>query len=102
LFNVVRDIVMTKKEFKDRCSFHEYGRGKSKRNAIYYDWKSDFENKAVGFRFMVKCKVEDALKTELFNELYDWVHEKIQQPSWWVDRKYAHTEQDRFKVSLMG
>lgn len=100
--NYYKLIVMTKKEFKTRCSFHEYGRGKNKRNAIYYDWKSDFDNKAVGFRFMVKCAVEDALKAELFNELYDWVNSKIQQPSWWIDYKYAQTEQDRFKVSIMG
>jgi len=93
---------MTKKEFKDLCSFHEYGKGQNKRNAIYYDWKSDFDNKAVGFRFMVKTSIQNALKSELFNELYDWVHGKIQQPSYWVLYRYAATEQDRFKVSIMG
>jgi hypothetical protein len=97
---------MTQKQFKEDCSFHEYGRGQGKRNAIYYDWKSDFDNKAVGFRFMVKCTVADALKAELFKILYDWVMggtagKEIQLP-WWVDYRYAITEQDRFKVSLMG
>jgi len=94
---------MTKKEFKELCSFHEYGRGQGKRNAIYFGWKSDFDNKAVGFRYMVKCSVCDALKSELFKILYDWVMSegKIHLP-WWVDYKYAATEQDRFKVSLMG
>ena len=97
---------MTQKQFKEGCSFHEYGRGKGKRNAIYYDWKSDFDNKAVGFRFMVKCSVVDALKQELFKILYEWVMsgtagKEIQLP-WWVDYRYAITEQDRFKVSLMG
>jgi len=93
---------MTKKEFKEHCSFHEYGNGQNKRNAIYYDWKSDFDNHAVGFRYMVKTGVQNALKSELFNELYDWVTGKIQQPSWWVEYRYAQTEQDRFKVSIMG
>ena len=97
---------ITQKNFKEGCSFHEYGRGQNKRNAIYFDWKSDFDNKAVGFRFMVKCSVADALKAELFKILYDWVmggtaDKEIQLP-WWVDYRYAITEQDRFKVSLMG
>ena len=94
---------MTQKQFKEGCSFHEYGRGQNKRNAIYYEWKSDFDNKAVGFRFMVKCSVADALKQELFKILYNWVisQGEITLP-WWVDYKYAATEQDRFKVSLMG
>jgi hypothetical protein len=93
---------MTQKQFKEGCSFHEYGRGQGKRNAIFFDYKSDFDNKAVGFKFMVKCSVEDALKSELFKELYQWVTGKIKQPSWWITYKYAQTEQDRFKVSLMG
>jgi len=93
---------MTKKEFKERCSFHEYGRGKNKRNAIYYDWKSDYDNGAIGFRYMVKTGVQNALKSELFNELYDWVTGKTEQPSWWVDYRYAETEKQRFKVSIMG
>lgn len=94
---------MTKKRFKEGCSFHEYGRGKSKRNAIYYNWVSDFENKAVGFKFMVKCRVEDALKQELFDVLYNWVmSEGEAEPPWWVEYKFADTEQRRFKVSLMG
>ena len=92
---------MTQKQFKEDCSFHEYGRGQGKRNAIYYDWKSNFDNKAVGFRFMVKCSVADALKQELFKVLYDWVINE-QEPPWWVQYRFAEQEQDRFKVSLMG
>lgn len=92
---------ITQKDFKEGCSFHEYGRGKNKRNAIYFDWKSDFDNKAVGFRFMVKCRVCDAGKAELLKVLYYWVMKQV-EPSWWVEYKYAATEQDRFKVSLMG
>lgn len=94
---------MTKKQFKEGCSFHEYGRGQNKRNAIYYDYKQDFDNKAVGFKFMVKCRVADALKAELFKVFYDWVTSKgFKTLPWWIDYKYAATEQDRFKVSIMG
>ena len=93
---------MTKKEFKEQCSFHEYGRGKKKRNAIYFGWKSDSVNKVYGYKYMVKCSVEDALKSELFDYLYQWVTEKIVALPFWITYKYAQTEQDRFKVSLMG
>lgn len=92
---------MTKKEFKERCSFHEYGRGKIKRNAIYFDWKSDFDNKAVGFKFMVKARVENCLKSELFDILYKWVN-GIEPVPWYAEYKYAMTDQQRFKVSIMG
>jgi len=93
---------MTKKDFKTKCSFHEYGRGKTKRNAIYYDWRTDLENNAIGFKYMVKTSVENASKAELFNEFYDWITGKIQQPSYWITYRYAQTEQDRFKVKIMG
>jgi len=93
---------MTKKKFKEFCSFHEYGRGKNKRNAIYYGWESDFDNNAVGYKFMVKAPVSHAKKAELFNVLYDWVTGKINGVPYWVEYKFAITEQKRFKVSLMG
>jgi len=94
---------MTKKEFKELCSFYEYGRGKKKRNAIYFDWKTDFSNKinVVGFKFMVKARVENCKKAELFNVLYDWITKEVQVP-WYVEYKYASTEQDRFKVPMIG
>ena len=94
---------MTKKEFKELCSFHEYGRGKIKRNAIYFDWKTDFSNKLniVGYKYMVKARVENAKKTELFDILYNWVMNEKQVP-WYVEYRFASTEQDRFKVSITG
>lgn len=92
---------MTKKEFKSKCSFHEYGRGQNKRNAIYFDWKSDVKNNAVGFKFMVKANVQNCLKSELLEALYNWVTKGI-QPDWYIEYKYADTDAKRFKVSLMG
>ena len=86
---------ISKKEFKERCSFHEYGRGYNKRNAIYYDYTKD------GFKYMVKADVTNCKKAELFNVLYNWVV-KEEIPDWWVVYRYAHTDNDRFKVALMG
>lgn len=87
---------MTKKEFKSQCSFHEYGKGQNKRNAIYFD-RGRF-----GFKFMVKANVYFIKKQELFNMFYDWVSGKIQQPDHYVHYRYAETDEQRFKVSLMG
>ena len=92
---------MTKKQFKEECSFHEYGRGRKKRNAIYFDYSRNFDNKAVGYKYMVKSSVENCGKAELFNVLYNWVND-IEQPPYYVEYKYAPTEQSRFKVSIVG
>lgn len=94
---------MTKKEFKELCSFHEYGSGKTKRNAIYFDWKQDFSNEVnvVGFKYMVKARVENCLKSELFDILYKWVT-GVEQVPWYAEYRYAETDQKRFKVAIMG
>ena len=88
-----------KKDFKEKCSFHVYGKGKGKINAIYYDWKSDFENGAVGFKYMVNVEVGLMSKSVLFTEFYNWViHEVSLQ--YFIQYRYAIHEKDRFKVSL--
>lgn len=94
---------MTKKEFKEKCSFHEYGKGKNKRNAIYFDWMSkEVGNKfIVGFKYMVKTSVQNENKAELFNTLYNWIINSV-EPKWWIEYKYAATDEKRFKVSIMG
>ena len=51
---------------------------------------------------MVKANVAFIKKQDLFNMFYDWVTEKIQQPDHYVQYKYAETDEQRFKVSLMG
>jgi len=63
---------ITKKEFKELCSFHEYGNGYKKRNAIYFGYKTNY-----GFKYMVKTSVENAKKNELFNILYNWVVNEV-------------------------
>lgn len=90
---------MTKKEFKEYCSFHVYGNRRRKLNAIYFGWQSDPENNAVGYKYMVKATTDWCSKKELFNALYDWIT-KEKQPDWYIDYRYAMNEQDRFKVKL--
>ena len=92
---------MTKKAFKEMCSFHCYGKGQNKRNAIYYGWASE-GHKYAGFQYMVKASVERCSKAELFNALYDWVNGGILVVPYYVQYRYAQTDAERFKVSLMG
>ena len=87
---------MTKKEFKERCSFHQYGRGQSKKNAIFFDWKQGF-----GFKFMVKTSIQNATRAELFNTLWNWVMNE-QEPEWWVEYHFAPLDENRFKVPIVG
>lgn len=91
---------ITKKEFKEQCSFHEYGKGMNKRNAIYFDWKS--EKNIVGYRFMVKANVQSCKKDELYNELYNWVTLRTNIVPYYVQYKYARTDSERFKVPIVG
>ncbi len=86
---------MSKKDFKLKCSFHEYGRGKNKKNAIYFDYNFH------GYKYMVKANIEDCKRNELLNILYDWIFNDI-VPPWYVFYKYAPTDNERFKVSLIG
>jgi hypothetical protein len=87
---------MTKKDFKEKCSFHKYG----KRNAIYYDAKTDERGCFLGYKYMVKsCGFN---KKELFNILYDWVKSGEENAPFYVNSRLAKTDEERFKVSLMG
>lgn len=89
--------VMTKKEFKDRCSVHVYGKGKRKLNAIYFGWKHNDEG--TGFKYVVKANIENCTLKELYNHLFDWVFNEI-QPPYFVQYRYAETDTKRFKVQL--
>lgn len=96
--------MITKKEFKEKCSFHKYGRGKNKINAIYFDWQNtEF---GTGFRFMVSGSVDHILKSELFEVMYKWVresennHESQFNLPWYVNYRYAVNDCQRFNVPL--
>ena len=88
---------MTKKEFKENCSFHEYGYGRNKNNAIYFDWKDNDLGR--GFKYGVAAAVEFETKADLFNHFYDWVHKQV-EPPYSVRYKYAAEDHNRFKTPL--
>ena len=92
--------MISKKEFKANCSFHEYGTGRNKINAIYYDYKSNAEEGFSGYKYMVSACVDDCLKAELIKEMYKWVILEKQNVPYWIDYKYAPTDKERFKISL--
>lgn len=94
---------MTKQQFKSECDFHVYTGGGNRINAIYFDWKSgttDDGQRYNGFKYMVYADTKDMLRKDLFNELWQWVTEQIQQPSYMVQYRYAVTDAKRFKVPL--
>ena len=99
IYETEKFVKTTKKRFRELCSFHEYGRGKRKRNAIYFDWKEN--EKGRGFKYMVKASIENSTKRELFEILYKWVIDEEPVP-WWVEYRYAKTDADRFRVSIGG
>ena len=90
---------MTKKQFKEYCSFHEFGRGRNKVNAIYFDWKSDEFGR--GFKYGVAAEIESCTKADLFNELYDWVtSEGSKHLSHWIYSRFAQYDSQRFKCPI--
>jgi hypothetical protein len=87
---------MTKKAFKELCSFHEYtgyNGHRIKHNVIYFDHTEK------GFKYAVALDIKNGNKAELFEALYNWVTKEV-QPVWYIRYKYAETDEKRFKVSL--
>lgn len=88
---------MTKKQFIERISYHNYG----KRNgfhAIYFDYASD-KNYA-GFKYMVSCRKEMSNKALLIKNMFDWVTQKINNLPYYIQTRYAETDEQRFKVKI--
>ena len=86
---------LTKKEFKDHCYHAVYGRGENKKNAIYYGYTRD------GYKYMVKTSVLNYKLPELYNILYEWVTTD-KNPIFYVQTRFAETDEQRFKVSVSG
>ena len=93
---------MTKKEFKERLSYHRYtGRPKVVNiNAIFFDWKEgeDFR----GYKYCIYSRAINATKAQLEAMLYDFIHGKIEDVEWNIQLVVADTDQERFKVPIMG
>jgi len=89
--------MITKKAFREFCSFHTYGRGRNRHNAIYFDWKQT--DMGTGFKYGVAASIEFMTRAALFNELYDWVTREV-EPQYCVRYKYAAQDHNRFKAPV--
>jgi len=90
----------TKKEFKERCSFHLYtgvGYNRTKTNVIFFDWQ-DTEN-GRGFKYGVAADRTNCSKADLFKHLFEWVTKEVSLP-YYVRYKFAETDANRFKTPI--
>jgi hypothetical protein len=88
---------MTKKQFSNEVSFHNYGKRDGK-IALYYDYKS--YDGVHGYKYMVYSHKSNATKKELLDIFYQWVNGLIDQVPYYIGYKYAINDTDRFKVKL--
>lgn len=89
---------MTKKEFREYTSYHQYG----KRNengviAMFFGWNET--NEGTGYKFAVYARATNSNKKELENNLYNLVFNN-QDTDWWINCAIAPTDKQRFKVPL--
>ncbi|MCK9543420.1 MAG: hypothetical protein M0R03_15475 [Novosphingobium sp.] len=91
---------MTKKDFRERCSFHHYGtRRDSSLKAIFFDWQEG-ENFR-GYKYCVFARTCNATKAELENALFELVTEEKNTP-WYIQTIVAQKDEQRFKVPIMS
>jgi len=89
---------MNKKNFKEECDTnHVYGRGKSRINAVYFDWQENEFGR--GFKYAVAASVENCTKAELINHMYDWIFNQV-FPPYYVFTKFAQYDNQRFKTPI--
>jgi hypothetical protein len=100
---------MTKKDFREMASFHDYGGRKAgSLKAIFYDWKEgDYTENGInksfrGFKFCVFARSENATKKELENVLFDFINGVIEDSPWYIQLIVAETDAQRFKVPIMS
>jgi len=97
---------MTKKDFKEMVSDHTYtgwNGHKVRINALFFDFKQGTTEDGKyfgGYKYMVNSNVKNISKAELYNYLYQWVTEKIVHLPWYINYKYAETDEKRFKPGL--
>lgn len=93
-------ITMTKKEFNEMTSYHQYGkRNESGIIALFFDWKTTDEG--VGFKYCVFARALNSNKKELTDALYNLVFNETDTP-WHINCAIAPTDKQRFKVPIMS
>ena len=93
---------ITKKAFKELCSFHAYGYGQRKYNAIYFDWRDHKNTDEIisrGFKYGIASFIGNVNKKELFDIFYSWVIKGKKLP-WFIYAKYAKNNSQRFKTPI--
>jgi hypothetical protein len=66
---------MTKKEFKEGCSFHLYTGRREKHNVIYFDWKVTEDGR--GFKYAIAARRDLCTKKRLTDLFYTMVRIQI-------------------------
>jgi len=104
---------ITKKELKEKSSFHVYTGVQHKTYVFFYDWKTcertDPDQKYWGgYKFRIQGDAKYITKKELFDLLYLWVTRGLQTIPEIMDGKFvwrceyvmAKTDAERFKIPL--
>jgi len=91
---------MTKKEFKEQCSFHLYTSRSERHNVIYYDWKVTDDGR--GFKYAIAGKIGLVTKVQLFNYFYQMVqdHGSVDNFPYHIRYKIRTDDKHRFRVPL--
>ena len=98
--NVSEIEFVTKKTFKELASIHVYGRGSKRRVRLYYDWNNDLAKGRIGFKYMVKGY--GVTQGMILADAYDILINKITDALCWYDMKIAETNEQRFRVPIVG
>lgn len=91
---------MTKKEFIEMSSYHQYGkRNDSGIIALFFDWKTNDEGN--GYKYCVYARATSSTKKELINSLYDAITNDVSTP-WYIQTIIAQNDKQRFKVPVVA
>ena len=91
---------LTKKEFKENCSFHLYTSTKEKHNVIYYDWKVTEDGR--GFKYAIAARRELCTKKQLTDYFYQMVqnHDAVDMFPHYIRYMIRTDDRHRFRVPL--
>jgi hypothetical protein len=104
---MVEDIQrITKKEFKEHCSLHQYGNQLTGIKVLFFDWQEGETKEGKSFRgFSYALGAQGLSKVKLINLAYDDIFND--KPAslnhiYWAKRRVALLDEQRFKVPIAG
>jgi len=92
--------MITKKEFKKLVGVHVYGKGKRRRVRLFFDWNGDSDVGKIGYKYMLLGW--GITKDQIVTDAYDILIKNENDSLCWYDIKIAQTDNDRFKVPIIG